>query len=373
MSVETVSQWPQSPRRIAVFRPSRPSGLLRSVPALRALREAFPDARITLISTAEAKAFVQRFHDYLDDLLVYPGPPNRPDAIVAIDDSEMSGFYAEANARGFDVAIQLQDSAPAWNSVVARLGASHWAGFVPDDAPDFPGHHHTQDDPHAVLFPWPRHLPEIQRYTALVRHLGIAVSNDDLEIPLTARDHEEADAILQARGLNPGQTVVLHPGAMLPEQLWPAECYARLAQELVSHGWQIAVAGREDDRPLTQRVRAAMRNLAMDLTGAADSGSYAAILAKCRLLVCNEPSVSHVALAVHTPSIVLASGYDRNRWVLPNPELHTVLWPHACENSEDQALQQDTNTPAQAQDQAIDVERVLMHARHKLNMGGNLT
>lgn len=372
MSVATVSQWPKPLRHIAVFRPSWPSGLLRSVPALRALRKAFPDARITLISTAEAEAFVQRFHDYLDDLLVYPGPPNRPDAIAAIDHSEMSAFYAEANACGFDMAVQLQDCAQAWNDIVARLGASHWAGFVPDDAPAFPGHH-TQDDPHAVLLPWPRHLPEIQRYTALVRHLGIAVDSDDLEIPLTARDHEEADAILQSMGLNPGQTVVLHPGARLPEQLWPAECYARLAQELVAHGWQIAIAGREDDRPRTQQVRAAMRNLAMDLTGATDSGSYAAMLAKCRLLVCNEPSVSHVALAVHTPSIVLASGSDRNRWALPNPELHTVLWPHACEEPEDQAPKQETGTPAQPQDPAIDVERVLMHARHKLNMGGNLT
>ena len=356
-----------------MFRPSRPSGLLRSVPALRALRKAFPNARITLVSTAEAKAFVQRFRDYLDDLLVYPGPPNRPDAIAAIDHSEISAFYAEAKARGFDVAIQLQDGAQAWNDIVARLGASHWAGFVPDDAPDFAGHHQAQDDAHAVLFPWPRHLPEIQRYTALVRHLGIAIDSDDLEIPLSARDHEEADTIFQSMGLNPGQTVVLHPGAMLPEQLWPAECYARLAQELVAHGWQIAIAGREDDRPRTRQVRAAMRNLAMDLTGVTDSGSYAALLAKCRLLVCNEPSVSHVALAVHTPSIVLASGHDRNRWALPNPELHTVLWPHACEEPEGQALQQGQNTPAQPQDQAIDVERVLMHARHKLNMGGNLT
>lgn len=373
MSVETVSQWPQSPRRIAVFRPSRPSGLLRSVPALRALREAFPDAGITLVGAAEAEAFVQRFHHYLDDLLAYPGPPNRPDAIAALDDSQLSGFYAEANARGFDMAIQLQDSAQAWNGIVARLGAPHWAGFVPDDAPAFPGHRHTQDDPHAVLLPWPRHLPEIQRYTALIRRLGIAVGSHDLEIPLTARDHEEADAILRSRGLNPGQTVVLHPGATLPEQLWPAECYARLAQELVAHGWQIAIAGREDERPRTQQVRAAMRNLAMDLTGAIDSGSYAAMLAKCRLLVCNEPSVSHVALAVHTPSIVLASGSDRNRWALPNPELHTVLWPHACDTPEDRAPRQDTGTPAQPQGQTIDVERVLMHARHKLNTGGNLT
>lgn len=366
MSVAPLLQWPQSPRRIAVFRPSRPSGLLRTVPALRALREAFSEASITLVSTDEAEAFVQRFHRYLDDLLVYPGPPNRPHPV---DDDEMARFYAEANACHFDMAIQLQDSADDWNRIVARLGTPYWAGFVANEEQAAARFSVPEDGVQPVLFPWPRHLPEIERYTALLQHLGIVVRSNELEVPLTERDHKEAAQLFQSKGLNPSQTVVLHPGALLPEQLWPAECYARLAEELVAHGWQIAIAGREDERPRTRQVREAMRNLAMDLTGATHSGSYAAMLAKCRLLVCNEPSVSHVALAVHTPSIVLASGSDPNRWWLPNPELHTVLWPQATETIEDLPGSYG-GVAASSQSKAIAVERVLTHARHKLGMGG---
>lgn len=371
MSAAPTSPWPSAPRHIAVFRPSRPTGLLRSTPALRALRESFPKARITLIGTSEAESFVQRFHHCLDDLLVYPGPPNRPDVLAAPDDGEMPRFLAEAHARSFDVVLQLQDGAEAWNRIAARLGAPHWAGFVAENAPAATIPCPTRDGSQAVLFPWPAHLPEIQRYTALLEHLGIPVGSHTLEIPLTERDHEEAASLFRSAGLNPSQTVILHPGAMLPEQRWPAECYARLAQELVAHGWQIAITGREDDRPQTQRVRAAMRNLAMDLTGATHSGSYAAMLAKCRLLICNEPSVSHVALAVHTPSIVLASGTDRNRWALPNPDLHTVLWPEPSDRTPGLACLQNMSTADCPDTSTIGVERVLLQARHKLGMNSS--
>jgi ADP-heptose:LPS heptosyltransferase len=47
--------------------------LLCIVPALRALRAALPEADITLLGLNEAKAFVQRFSNYLDHWLGFPG------------------------------------------------------------------------------------------------------------------------------------------------------------------------------------------------------------------------------------------------------------------------------------------------------------
>src|SRR5690606_37339332 len=114
---------------------------------------------------------------------------------------------------------------------------------------------------------WKKDLPEVLRYTALIQRLGIAVKNTELELPLTEKDHQEADRLLRASGLNPNQTVVLHPGALTPDEAWPVERYARLAQELTAHGWQIAITGREEDRPATQALRAVMRCFAIDLTG----------------------------------------------------------------------------------------------------------
>ena len=93
----------------------------------------------------------------------------------APDAAAREAFIAECRARDFDLAIQLHGSGTTTNAIVASLGATRTAGFVPADGGA------TRLD-HTLA--WRDDEPEVTRYLALMRALGYAEWGDYLEFPL---------------------------------------------------------------------------------------------------------------------------------------------------------------------------------------------
>jgi ADP-heptose:LPS heptosyltransferase len=308
--------WDPRPRRIAVFRALQLGDMLCAVPALRALRQHNPDAHITLVGLDSIRPFVQRFDRYIDELLLFPGIAAFPEQVARPD--ALPAFYREAAARRFDLALQMHGSGTQSLDIVRALHAGSYAGFVPEAGMAQPGR----------LFPWPDDLPESMRYTALMRFLGVPVQDEALEMPLTASDREQARRTAQACGIDPAETIFIHPGARLQSRRWPVERYAQVADRLANQGWRIAVTGSASERHLTAAVAAAAGSAAVDLADRTSLGGLAALLAEAPLLICNDTGVSHVAGAVGTRSVVIACGSDVARWAPLDRDRHIVLADH---------------------------------------------
>src|SRR2546421_5479072 len=140
------------PRRLAVLRALHLGDMLCAVPALRALRDACPEARITLIGLPWAAAFVQRFSRYLDDLLVLPGFPGFPEQPA--EPQSLLPFLKEAQSRDFDLVLQLQGNGYIANVLAVLIGGRRTGGFFR------PGEYCP--DPGLVL-EYPDALPESDR------------------------------------------------------------------------------------------------------------------------------------------------------------------------------------------------------------------
>jgi len=312
-SINTPTGSSGQPARIAVFRALQLGDMLCAVPALRALRHAFPRAHVTLVGLPGARDFVRRFDRYIDELLEFPGTTDFPEQ--APREHDLPAFYRHAQARRFDVALQLHGSGRHSNAVVRNLGARRWAGFVPTRAEAVPGSRMV----------WPDHLAEPLRYLALLRYLGIPAFDSSLELPVTPPEEAAAQALLRHEGLDPRRTVLMHPGARLPSRRWPTERFAQVAAALGAQGWQVALTGTDDEAALAAAVWRGCAMRPANLCGRTSLGELAALASRCRLVICNDTGMSHVAAAVGTPSVVIASGSDARRWAPLDGSRHAVI------------------------------------------------
>jgi len=306
------------PSRIAVFRALQLGDMLCSVPALRALRAAAPDARITLIGLPGAADFAARFQQYVDELLVFPGAPGFPEQPARTD--LWPTFVEAARTYRFDLAIQMHGSGELSNGIVRQLGAARCAGFRPE---------HADDGSDGKWFlPWQPRESEILRNLNLMRYLGAPATDATLELPIDAGEHAAWRRLATRYGLPPQQFVCIHAGARMPSRRWPLERFASLARRIAQAGWRIVLTGALIERTLAQRLLSTLRDGgsdAVDLTGQTSLGTLAALLSHARLLICNDTGVSHVAAAVGTPSVVVACGSDTARWAPLDGARHRVL------------------------------------------------
>jgi ADP-heptose:LPS heptosyltransferase len=291
------------PQRIAVFRALQLGDLLCATPAWRALRAACPRAHITLVSLPWARDLAARL-DAFDDFVEFPGHPDLPERDG--DARDFAGFAAAMRARGLDLALQMHGSGTVTNAVVAAFGAARTGGFHPDGAP-------CPDRETCV--PWRDDgTHEIRRHLALVAHLGAPACGEHLELPVNDDEHRAAQSLLAALDLRGRDFACVHPGARFPSRRWPAERFAAVGDALAARGLAVLVTGTRDEAPLVHAVVQRMRQPAIDLAGRTALGVLTALVARARLVICNDTGMSHVASATATPSVVVCSGADADRW-----------------------------------------------------------
>jgi ADP-heptose:LPS heptosyltransferase len=309
-------------RHVAVVRLRVGLGdLLCSVPALRALRAARPDVRVTMITWPEMAPVVARMAE-IDELLPFPGvegiPERPPDA------AGWEPFVAAARGRRFDLALQMYGDRPAANTVTAALGARLVGGFAPTGWEPPPA-----DRVRHLRYPLDAH--EVDRHVRLLQHLGMPVDGPTgMAFPITAAEEAEHAGRLARHGLRAGRYAVLHPGASSPTRRWPAADYAAVGDALAADGWTVVVTGVAGERGISAEVTARMSAPAVDLTGATDLGGLAALLRDCVVLVGNDTGTAHLAAAVGARSVTVFLAGDPVRWAHRGPRHRAVAATVPC-------------------------------------------
>jgi ADP-heptose:LPS heptosyltransferase len=305
----------ESLESIVVFRALRGLGdLLLLVPALRALRAAAPRAHVAWIGLPGRRWFAERFPRYIDEFIEFPGFPGIPERAPSV--FALPQFFAEMHARQFDLALQMQGSGVRTNPFVVMLGARRTAGFY------LPNQYCPDPD---LFWPYPAHLHQIDRHLRLMECLGVPAQGQDLEFPLSDADVAEFQALDAARALEPGGYVCIHPGANEPRRCWQPAYFAQVADRLAAGGLRIVLTGVQSEAAVSRAVAASMKAPVLDLTGRTGLGALGLLLAGARLVLSNDTGVSHLAVALGAPSVVVFVASDPDRWAPLDRALHRSI------------------------------------------------
>lgn len=305
---------PQAPKSIAIFRALMLGDLLCSVPALRALRHAYPQSRITLVGLPWAKSFVQRFAHIIDEFLLFPGYPGLPE--IAPDIENIGYFFIQAQQNKFDLVIQMHGAGSYVNSICVLLGAKYNAGFYIEGE--------YCPDP-KFFIPFPETSNEVVRYIQLVESLGVPSRGTHLEFPLFKSDFDKLQ-LIQGADLLKDEYICIHPGARLLSRRWLPERFAQVSDELAGAGFKIVLTGGKEEETLVASVSSMMKAPHVNLAGKTDLGTLGALLKGARLLVCNDTGVSLMAAALKVPSVVILTGSDLESSKPANEELHKFVY-----------------------------------------------
>ncbi|GAB4044261.1 glycosyltransferase family 9 protein [Spirosoma jeollabukense] len=312
-----------SPKKIAVFRAIKVGDLLCAVPAFRALRQAFPNAHIALISLAWAEEFVRCYPHYFDEFVSFPGWPGLPEQPLRPD--RTVAFLQQMQSRQWDVVLQLQGDGTLVNAMCSLFNARVMAGYYP------PEQRAERWVANTGLFqPYPIDTHEVFRHVRLMAFLGIAPQGYELDFRLTEADRQEARTLLHRVGAEPNHFICLHVGGISGRR-WPEHQFAAVADVLAAQGYTVVLTGTAGEQPIVGAVQAAMTHPSVSIAGKTSLRQLAAVLSETTLLISNDTGVAHLAVACETPSVVVFTSADPAEWGPLNRSRHRVVLEQASD------------------------------------------
>jgi len=308
------------PRRILVRGVNWLGDAVMTTPALQRLREALPNAHITLL-THEKLADLWRRHPSLDAVMAF-SPGESPWSVAR-----------RLRAERFQAALVLPNSPRSalevWLAQIPqRIGyARPWCSWLLTQAlAPRPGKlqmprrsvrevKRLVRRPVAPLAPAAARPPEsavhqIRDYLHLAAALGANPEPLPPKLEITVEELRTAEtAVAQAvvGGGRPPPLLGLNPGAEYgPAKRWPAENFAAVAREVSRRfgncAW-LALGGPGDGQLCLEVARLADSGV-INLAGKTSLRQSMALLKLCRVLLTNDTGPMHVAAALGTPVVV---------------------------------------------------------------------
>ncbi|HEX2099487.1 MAG TPA: glycosyltransferase family 9 protein [Candidatus Synoicihabitans sp.] len=269
-------------------------------PAIRSLRQHWPDARITLLCD-RGYAGGAALHGDLDEVLAFP------DRV-----SDWWRLWRRLRHSRFTHVLDFDNR--------DKTAAIAWASRAPQrltfarDHPKFPLRHRWVYTGLATIDrEWhdSHHITEI--YQTLVARLGVPMA-----VPPTRFRLRESEVAAMRRlvGGDPSTPkVVVHPGSRSQYRVWPPQRFAAVCDRLQEVlGVQIFLVGGRGEAATIEAIRAAAGTHLVAITQPLSVPELTALFAHVDVLLAHDSGPMHLAAGVGTPVVALYGSQNATIW-----------------------------------------------------------
>jgi heptosyltransferase-2 len=284
------------PNRILVRATNWVGDAVMSLPALRALRQRFPQAHIAILAKSWV-ADLYRREPICDELIPY----------TALTFFEKCSAARALRPHNFDMAILLQNAFEA-AAIAYVAGIPQRIGYARDGR----GFLLT----HAIPVPLRDKIPRHERfyYLELLHRAGILDSlPESRSIRLETAPIARAAGLERFRQLGLGDVVIgVSPGAAYgTAKCWLPERFAEAANQLAKElGASVAIFGSKDERDLCESVAASIAAPVKNFAGETTLAEFIDLAAACRVYLTNDSGAMHIASALGVPTVAVFGATD---------------------------------------------------------------
>ncbi|MCI0330199.1 MAG: glycosyltransferase family 9 protein [candidate division Zixibacteria bacterium] len=285
-------------KKILTVRDDRMGDFILTLPAIFALQEAFPKARLTVAVSPSVYPLAVR---------LLPGKN------VFSHTGSFSQFYSFLKSGQFDLIVffrpRLGTSLAAFLAGVPKRLGTGYRGYSFFYNLKYNEHRHTAEK------------KEAEYSLSLLKPLGIDTS---LRFETIGIDMNEAEEVAKKLGLDLSKNwVAVHPGSGGSSPNWPKKNYIELAQKLSDAGFSILWTG-------TASELSGINGPGVTLAGETEIWDLACVYSRCRLVVAPSTGPLHLASLVGTPVVGIYSPVRVNsprRWGPLGPKAITLVPP----------------------------------------------
>ena len=294
--------------------------LLLATPALRALRESYPRARIDLLVTPDSAGILDGW-DVIDNILVlnkylfdYPQQMiKNPRNLL-----KLKPLWHDLHDGHYDAVLLMHHLTLPFgrlkHQILMRATGAKWRVGL-DNGHGWFLNVRVKDNGFGAMH-------EADYYLAVAEAAGATTEDRRLTVPLSEGERQQARGILyenEAPDTIQRPIIAMHPGSggFSTARRWAPERFAQLADTLYSDvGGQLVLMGGPEEAELHQQIMGIMQS-DMPVRSLAGCGSIkvaAAVLGLVDLFAGNDSALMHLAVAAGTPTVAIYGLTNQQAW-----------------------------------------------------------